>query len=62
MEEYKISPRTSRLKRDKIGESNIGRLAEKEVVLNATILLSYFGSSLNRSAKALGICATALKK
>ena len=58
--EYKIVPRIGYRKQEIFGKE-VG-IATKEIVLNASLLRKYFASPLHTSAKAIGICATVLKK
>ena len=59
--EYKIMPRFSRRKR-RISKDAAENIEANEVILNVSLLQSHFGSPLHKSAKALGICTTVLKK
>ena len=59
--EYKITPRSNRQKLYK-SENVAQDTATKEVVLNISLLRSHFRLPLHKSARALGICTTVLKK
>ena len=54
-------PRFSRQKH-RISKDAAEKIEANEVVLNVSLLQLHFGSPLHKSAKALGICATVLKK
>ena len=59
--EYKVLPRFSRQKHSLVKDATES-ITTKEVVLNVSLLQSHFGYPLHKSARAIGICATVLKK